>query len=78
MDLKQRRIKVLEQMLDNAITEQVGFEIGIETKETMLLRMGANPMAQKVEAALQQEKAMLAMQPAVIEILQRKLAEAQQ
>lgn len=74
--LKQRRVKVLEKVLDDTISNEVALQIGIATKKIMLLRMGQHPMVKQVEQALVQEESELSMIPTVIKLLQEKLEEA--
>lgn len=76
MTLKQRRVKVLEKVLDDTINNEIALQIGIATKKIMMLRMGDHPMVKQVEQALRQEEQELSMIPTVIQLLQDKLTEA--
>jgi len=77
MTVQERRVKVIEKILEDTINDQVAMEVGVEIKTNMLLTMGDHPQAPQVEQAIQQEKFALAEQPKVIAILQKKLEEAQ-
>ena len=76
MTLKQRRVKVLEKVLDDTINNEIALQIGIATKKIMMLRMGDHPMVKQVEQALLQEQQELSMIQTVIQLLQDKLTEA--
>lgn len=76
MTLKQRRVKVLEKVLDDTINNEIALQIGTATKKIMMLRMGDHPMVKQVEQALLQEQQELSMIPTVIQLLQDKLTEA--
>lgn len=77
MTIEERRVKVLEKILDDTISDQVAMEIGVEVKTSMIMLNPDHPAVQQIEKAIEQEKAALAEQPKIIEILQKKLEEAQ-
>lgn len=77
MTVEQRRIKVLEKLLDDAISDQLAIEIGVEVKQSLLLMMPNHPQAAKVEEAIQQSQIAIQEQKMAINIMQRKLEEEQ-
>ena len=75
MTLQERKIKVLENILDQAIDKQYELEVGIEIKELMIIQNPQHEQVAKIEQIVQQEKFMLENQRDAINILDRKLVE---
>lgn len=75
MNLMERRIKILENILDQAVDKQYELEVGIEIKELMIIQNPQNEQSSKLEQIVQQEKFMLENQRDAINILDRKLTE---
>lgn len=73
--LQERRIAVLEKVLDQAIDRQFELEVGIEIKEQMLLEAPDHPQAPKIQGIVNEERFMLDNQLRAVEILQRKIEE---
>lgn len=76
MTLQERKIAVLEKILDQAIDRQYELEVGIEIKELMLLSNPTHEHAPKLEKIIQEERFMLENQNQAVEIMSRKLEEA--
>lgn len=72
----ERRIKVIEHMLDEANNEIIANEIGIEIKREILLLNPNRPDAAKIEQGIVMSKNASQQQAAIIKILERKLTEA--
>jgi len=75
MNLQQRRIKVLENLLEDTIKEKIAIEIGIEVKKSLLLMMPNHPQAGKIDEAINQSYLAAKDQEMAIQIMQRKLEE---
>jgi len=75
MNLMERRIKILEEILNREVDKQYELEVGIEIKELMLIENPQHEQAAKLEQIVAQEKFMLENQRQAINILDRKLAD---
>lgn len=76
MNLTQRRIKVLEKMLDNTLNDILEAEIGIEIKQTVLMANPTSEDADKIQKAIRQSEFIISQLQRAAEIMDRKLKEA--
>lgn len=75
MNLMERRIKILEEVLNREVDKQYELEVGIEIKELMLIENPQYEQAPKLEQIITQEKFMLENQKQAINIIDRKLSD---
>jgi hypothetical protein len=76
MKIEELRIKAIEDLIQKTLIEETMMKVGIERKQMILLEVTDIEMIKDIEKRLNTERAMLAEQPKVLEILERLLDEA--
>lgn len=76
MTPEERRVKVIEKLIDNTMNDLVAMEVGIEVKQAMAMMMPNSPAIPKIDQAIQQSELAIAEHKKVLDILERKLKDA--